>query len=113
MRFSFIRAPKRAPARLEIYPTQQIQRVVVRGVAPEAVVVIASPVEFAVANVLQLQLRVQPGQIVDLGDVAARVGFVRGASLIRDRNRGWVRRVRSRVPGRVRAAGGVEQSQGS
>src|SRR5690349_24377743 len=57
---------------LESKPPQGIQRVVVRRIAPEAVVVEARAVEFSIQRVLQRELHVLPWEVVDLcGDAAA------------------------------------------
>src|SRR5580692_10989886 len=89
---------------LEIQPCQQVQGVVVGSGAAAAViaarVVAVLPVELLVADVLCLQLGIEPRQVIELENVAVRVGAVIRAAGDR----------RGSVEQRIAAAGCAEVS---
>src|SRR5579859_1923003 len=66
--------PREPSCPLKIHPDQEIRRVVVRGSSTRPIVVGFAPIELGVPGVLKLELRVEPGQIVDLKDVSVRIG---------------------------------------
>src|SRR5580765_4756168 len=71
-------------------PGKEEKRVVVRSVAAKAVVIGAAAIDLAVRCVRQRGLRVHPGDVVELGDPAARIGAaVRAGG---DAARRWRRR---------------------
>src|SRR5689334_24909182 len=59
---------------LEVDPCEQKHRVVVRCIAAEAIIVRAAAIELVVDRILQRELHVLPGQIVELRDPSAAVG---------------------------------------
>src|ERR1700687_536205 len=91
-------------------PQQQIQGIVVGGIASDPIVVGAAAVELGVADVLRRQFDVEPRQIVDLGEPAA--GIRRPARARDDAGpTGWSRRIQSGVytpGGREETEGGTE-----
>src|SRR5713226_2818013 len=92
---------RRPGAPSEIEPAEQVESIVVARVPAGAVVIRGAPVEFLVGDVLQRELYILPGQVVELGDPALAVGAVVGKTGNR----------RARVLHRIRAARGREIAQ--
>src|SRR5690242_6011025 len=65
---------------LEHQPREQVEGIVVRSVAPGAVVVVAGAVELCVHNILRREPGVEPRQEVELGDEAVRVRAAEAAA---------------------------------